>query len=314
MAEGKLFIRVVDGGRAPFGGEILITLFNGREERVHREFYSTAFIQFTIQLTNGPDDVFRVIASSDNHWDSGQVGVQIKEGIVCVLDLMLLPQNGAFLFEPLSALADVHPNLLPRVQNFLSAMQLTSDQQGYERLQRNPENALGLGTLLSIASSFQGFGPVAAPLSGLAKPISAVSHPLDFLIRIERLQSDRFFAEVDSDMVRWLAGDHTTFQEAGHGFHKGAFISYKEQRYSEGNVQFTFAKIANSSNLQLDCDIDFFKDQVSHFFIEILTTDIIPIQGPTDPRKAYAFRWMAVQRMKVKTGLDFKPPFAVVPA
>jgi hypothetical protein len=308
MLETTLSVRVVDGGRQPFQGDVLITLFDGNQQRVHWAFHKTPNVVFTVPLTDGPADVFRVIASADNCKDAGQLGVELKQGTASAVDLMLLPRKGSFVFQPLASLSNYHKNLLPLVQQFLRSMFDSDDQKAYEKLQRDNEE--GLATLLSISSAFQGFG-ASAGVTAVAPPIATVSHPLDFVTELVRLEFDRFFAKVSPKIVSWLSSDNQTFAPADFRLHPGAFLSYKEQRYPEGNVQFTFIGKPEDPVYELDSDIDLFKDQGSHFFLEILPTDVFHVIRGTDPRDAYAFRWMSVQRAKPASGLDFIPPYSV---
>lgn len=312
MSEAKLLVRVFDGARKTFEDDVLISLFDGAQRRVHWAYHSAAFVEFTIPVTNGPLDVFRVVAGAKDYRDAGQLGVFLKGGAVSVVDLMLLPKRGNFVFQPLEFLTNFHHKLISLIRDFLMRQFNASDQNAYERLQKdNPE---GLATLLSIASGFEGFGANEENTTLLKPPTAVKSHPFDFVNKLIDLKPDRFFAEASSTMVTWLFSDHETFSLAPHSLHPGSFLSFKEQRYPEGNVQFTFAKTNNEETYQLDSDIDLFKDQASHFFLEVLPSDFLHVIDHTDPRDAYAFRWMSVQRMKVPSGLDFNPPYSVVPA
>src|SRR5262245_38700468 len=167
-AKAKLMVRVVDGARQPFKGDVLISLFDGAQRRVHWAFHSSPFIEFTIPVTDGPLDVYRVVAGAKDRRDAGQLGIPLKEGVMTFVDLMLLPKRASFDFEPLDALADVHPKLLPLVKDFLKENFGGEDQEAYERLQQNEDDvnkvpvntAEGLATLLSISSGFVGFGEI----------------------------------------------------------------------------------------------------------------------------------------------------------
>ena len=90
-------------------------------------------------------------------------------------------------------------------------------------------------------------------------------------------------------------------------------MCFREQRYEEGNVQFIFATINDSANLKLDSDIDLFKDQLSQIVLGILPSDVFHLIDHTNPREEYALRWMSAQCLKVESGLDFRPPYFVVP-
>src|SRR5206468_9979437 len=119
MPEGTLTVRVVDGTRDPFRGDVLITLFDGAQRRVHWAYHSLPFIEFTIPVTNGPLDVYRVLAGARHFRDAGQTAIPVKGGAITSVDLMLLPQRGEFRFAPLDELAGVHPKLLSLVKDFL---------------------------------------------------------------------------------------------------------------------------------------------------------------------------------------------------
>jgi hypothetical protein len=208
----------------------------------------------------------------------------------------------------------VHPKLLPLITSFLEEQPgFNGDAEAaYQALQH--ENPGKVASLLSISSAFAGFGLAAAGDAGLfVRPVDAIgSHPLDFIDKLQRLEPDRFFATASSDMLNWLSGATLTFGSAPHGLHPGSFISFKEVRYAEGNVQFTFSKTTDDKTLVVDTDIDLFGDTVSHLLLEVLPTDGLHVNAGTDPREAYALRWMSVQRTRATTGLDFDPPFSVV--
>src|SRR5262249_25546363 len=154
------------------------------------------------------------------------------------------------------------------------------------RLQES--NPGGLATLLSISSAFEGFG--ASARSFVSADGSAANHPLDFVEELDELRFDRFFARVSDGMLGWLGKGTRTFSTAPHALHKDSFTSFKEVRYPEGNVQFTFSR--REETLIVDSDIDLFGDTGAHLLLEILPTDVLHANPGTDPRQAYAFRWM----------------------
>jgi hypothetical protein len=312
MADATLLLRIVDGQRRPFEQQVLVTLVDGAERIVHRAMHATPQIRFTIPVTNGPIDTYRVTVSADNHLDAGQAAVHLDAGAQSIVDVMLLPRRGMFRFDPLDALGGVHANLAPLLTTFLTEQFGSADEAAYRQLQST--NPGGLATLLSISSAFAGFGAAATTTTGtFLMPDDAIgSHPLDFIQKLQRLEPDRFFATASSDMLKWLRGASRTFTGAPNGLHPGSFISFKEVRYPEGNVQFTFSKTGDDAQLIVDSDIDLFKDTASHLLLEVLPTDGLHVNAGTDPRTAYALRWMSVQRVKATTGLDFNPPFAVV--
>src|SRR5262249_17064695 len=148
------------------------SLFDGAQRRVHWAYHSLPFIEFSIPVTDGPNDVYRVIAGAKDCRDAGQMAIPLKEDVTTIVDLMLLPKRATFQFEPLDTLTNVHPKLLPLVKTFLTENFGGDDEAAYRRLQQNQDNvnkipvntAEGLATLLSISSGFDGFGTPSTPI------------------------------------------------------------------------------------------------------------------------------------------------------
>ena len=301
MATGRLRLTIVNGRREPFPKPVEVRLIDNDQRRVHWATHKTPDIMFEIPVTGGPRDRFLVLAGADDHRQVGQSGVLVKEGAVTEIALMLLHKRSVLEFKPIGALALVHQKLDTLVKAFLKHNFQGEDQSAYDRLQQ--ANAEGLATLLNVASGFDGFG------GDQTMPPSMARHPLTFVTELTTLEPDRFFANVDVGMVTWLASDSTTFGPAPSLLHKGADFSFKERRYAEGNVQFTFSKTSDPKALVLDSDVDLFGDVLSHNLVEVLPNEASG--SHTDPKRAYAFRWMSAQRAKPQSGLDFDPPFTV---
>jgi len=296
-AKATLLVRLFDGTRQPSGRETLVSLFDGAQRRVHCAYHPRPNVQFTIPVTNGPIDSYRVVAAAKDHRDAGQSAIRIKESAQSTVDLMLLPKRGRPVFEPLAALDRVHKKLRPLLEDFLLRQLRASDEGAYQRLQQ--AHAEGVMTLLNIASAFEGFTP---------------PHPFDFVETLVELKPDRFFATARAAMVPWLESRPESFAGALSSLHPGAFISFKERRYPEGNVQFTFARTDDSDRHTLDSDIDLFASTASHFLLEVVPNDYLNPSSYTDPRRAYALRWMSMRRQKDATGVDFNPPYSLLPA
>jgi hypothetical protein len=297
MATGTILVRVADGSREPFGREISVILFDGAQRRVHWASHQRPNIEFTIPVTNGPNDVYRVIVSARDHRDAGQIGIPLRAGMKSTVHVMLLPRRGLPQFASLAALDRVHPGLRSLVEAFLTRTFGAATDESYQKLQR--DNPAGLMTLLSIASSFADFRS---------------PHPLDFVDALTELRGDRFFAEARDEMRAFLAAQTNVFGKANSSLHPGAFESFKEGRFREGNVQFTFGRIPNSTRVKLDGDIDLFADKVSHALLEVLPNDVLNPPSVTDARRAYAMRWMSVQRQREldQSLPPFEPPFSIV--
>jgi hypothetical protein len=298
MERGTLLVRVADGAREPFARETLVTLFDGAQRRVHSAVHRFPNVEFSIPVTDGPNDIYRVIVSAKDHLDAGQVGVPLKPGSVTILDLMLIPKRARLVFKSLAELDLVHPKLRRLLEDFLVKEFGAANDAAYQRLQQ--ENPAGLMTFFSIAGAFA--------------ECHTPDHPLDFIDVLFALQRDRFFARATDTMVGFLTQRPSVFSKASSLLHPGAFLSYKETRFMEGNVQFSFSPIAGSTLLKVDGDIDLFKDPLSHLLVEVLPNDVLNPPSVTDARRAYAMRWMSVQR-QLATGAvaaAFNPPFTLV--
>lgn len=298
MADGKLLVRLADGARQVFGREALVNLFDGAQRLMHAAVHQKPNIEFTIPVTGGLNDTYRVVVNAKDHLDAGQTAIPVRAGITSIVDLMLIPKRSKPVFRPLSDLNTVHRQLRPLIEGLLTQQFGSGDEASYERLQN--ENPAGLMTLLSIASAFGDF--------------STPNHPLDFVDQLLELKPDRFFARSRGDMREFLEQRPHTFKDAFSLLHPGAFVSFKESRYPEGNVQFTFARIEGSTMLKLDSDIDLFADTASHLVLEFLPNDVFNPPSVTDARRAYAMRWMSVERKRVvdPATVRFDPPFSLV--
>ncbi len=309
MTTATLLLQIVDGAREPFSSDIMVRLFDGAQRLVHQAVHKSSRIRFILPFTDGPNDIFRIVVTADDHLDAGQAAVQLRGDAEIDVDVMMLPRRSGFRFEPLSSLGRVHPKLEAILRAFLRQTFPGMDDDGaYRQLQQ--ENPGGLATLFSIASGFAGFGT--ASVRPATVDAAAGHHPLEFIEQLLELRNDRFFAIAQTNMIdRWLATAPRTFTNAPHSLHPGSFRSFKEVRYPEGNVQFTFSHRDDPNFVTVDSDIDLFGDEEGHLLIEVFPTDVLHLDSGTDPRQAYAFRWMSVQRAKAATGLDFDPPFAI---
>jgi hypothetical protein len=133
------------------------------------------------------------------------------------------------------------------------------------------------------------------------------------------MAQDRFFAYVDKALVDDIveAGKRGMFaQEPNPGaFYPGATISYEQTQFDVTNVQLTFhqgeKQTIQTPNGSIECvmvepDIDFYKDLLAHFFMEVLPNEFT--KGKTDPRAVYTLRWMAGKQ----AARDFDPLYTIV--
>jgi hypothetical protein len=298
MAKGSLLLKIFDGTRALLSNaDVLVSLWDGNQRRVHWNYHKGSQIQFTIPLADNFVDNYRVVVSANGYRDAGQSAVRVGTTPVEV-SLMLVPKKPKFTFDALSGLSQKVRKLL---EDYMASQPkyAAADQAAYELLQA--DNSAGLAALLNISSAFEGFDP----------------HPMDFVERLLTLAPDRFFATAQEKFVDFMEQEKKegTFHDAPSSLHPGADFSYKERRYPEANVQFTFTRNKPPNGfVTVDADIDYYADEGSHFLLEIFPSDVVPaIIGTskklTDPTVAYALRWMAMQRRLAASGLAFDPPY-----
>jgi hypothetical protein len=83
--------------------------------------------------------------------------------------------------------------------------------------------------------------------------------------------------------------------------------------FGEANVQLTFHEqdtlIVDGVNcVKIEPDIDYYKDIAAHLLLEVAVNAFGSL---TDPRTAYALRWMAGQRAGIP---EFDPLYTIVNA
>jgi len=300
MREGSLILKIFDGTRAPLPKpDVLVSLWDGYQRRVHWNYHKAAEVRFIVPLANNFGDTYRVVAGADGYRYAGQSAIRVG-ATAAEIELMLLPKKSKLQFDPLATLQDRVRNLLT---NYMLArpQYAAADEAAYQAVQ--VDSGPGLATLLNISSAFDGFQP----------------HPIDFVQELLSLEPDRFFAHARSEFIDFLKQERQegTFDTVSANLHPGADVSYKETRYPEANVQFTFTRkgIPNGT-VKVDADIDYYADPASHFLLEIFPGDVIPaILGTskklTDSRVAYALRWMAMRRRFNTSNISFDPPYRI---
>src|SRR5947207_8976721 len=144
--------------------------------------------------------------------------------------------------------------------------------------------------------------------------------PLDYLKAViwdlegdSAMARDRFYGWADPAILEQLrlAKIQKEFADAPFGLHKGATKSFKQVEFGEANVQLTFHEndklmIDGINCVKIEPDIDYFRDTSAHLLLEVLVNAFGSL---TDPRTAYALRWIAVQRDGIP---EFDPLYTIV--
>jgi hypothetical protein len=145
--------------------------------------------------------------------------------------------------------------------------------------------------------------------------------PLDYLKRIVwntegkfAMAQDRFFAWADPALIDQVElaklQSPKTFENAPANLHPGATRSYKQVRFGEANVQFTFHENDRMDVDGLNCvmvepDIDYFKDPLAHLVLEVAVNAFGSV---TDPKAVYTLRWIAGRHAGVT---EFDPLYTI---
>lgn len=300
-------VNVFDGARQPFppGLDILLTLRNGNQKTVFREFVGGPGVTVKdLPFFDNFGDNYAVIASASGHKQAGTHPVKITPRATAVVDLMLLGNDASFNFgmARLDRLKQTHPRFAE-----LLAAGAESDAAAEDRYSDLMEQRpAALACVLNLVTA----------MSQINLPIG---NPLDYfreLIWDDTMEPDRFFAYADRALVGQVrqAAEQGQFEpEPGSAiFHKGATSSFKQVQFGEANVQLTFHEndtrvIDGLECVKVEPDIDYFKDMAAHALLEVIAHGLTG--SMSDPRQVYVLRWIASRRAGVPA---FDPPYTII--
>lgn len=309
---GAVVVRLFDGERRPLppGTRVLVRLLDGARREIGSGFFRGSRVAFEGLAVRGSlDDDYAVIASADGWEQAGLFPVRVRAGAPRVVDLMLVPRGASFRFQAWEELAADWPALAALLA--AGAADQTEARLRYERLTR--ERAESLAGLLNAA----------AALRAIALPDGRDG--LEYFAELvwdESFARDRFFAYADVELLRQvrLGAERGLFgkEKAPGLFHPGAFTSFKQLEFGEGNLQLTFhhddqhvdpgdwhAHSAPPRHIKVEVDIDYYKDPLAHLLLEVAPHRLTG--GSTDPRTVYRLRWIAGRA----AGADFTPPYVL---
>jgi hypothetical protein len=312
---GSIQIRLVDGSRNPIPAttQWFVTIHDGRSPDDWRKIdingTGPAVLVTDLHYFNNLFDAYTVLVNAKGHQMAGWFPVHIAPSRPVTVDLMLLEKNAHLNFS--GASWDQLNSLRPRFAQILS-IGSTDPKARYADFAEEAGGLLLACTLNLLTAMSQ------IILPSNKTPIDYYWQPIWEDQKFPMAQ-DRFFAYVDKALVDDVveAGKRGMFaQEPNPGaFHSGATLSYKQTQFDVTNVQLTFhqgeKQTIQTPNGSVDCvivepDIDFYKDLLAHFFIEVLPNEFT--KGKTDPRAVYMLRWMAGKQ----AGRDFDPLYAIV--
>ncbi len=302
--KGAFLICVFDGTRnaIPAGNRLLFRLRDGAQKEVLARTQRKSQIEAALPFGDNFRDQYTVIVSGKGYRQAGFHPVTLKANTVTRVDLMLLPDNGAFQFHNArwSVLRTTHPIWTKFLKGKLSEER--AEERHCQWMEEAPEQ---LAAFLNFAEALDdvqfrigtGFDYLRQPLTG--------NMAEDFRV-------DRCFAFADAALVEQLeiATEQGTFAPANSSLHPGATRSFKELRFGEANVQITLheedrKRIGGVNCIKVEIDMDYFRDPLAHLLLEVLPNQF---GGDTDPRQIYLLRWIAGRRAGVP---EFNPPYFI---
>ncbi|MGD0201201.1 MAG: hypothetical protein ABSD27_10680 [Bryobacteraceae bacterium] len=299
-----LRIGIFDGRRqtVPDDLEVLITLRDGMQRQVVRQYYKASHLAFELPFQNNYADNYAVIAFADKYEQAGFYPVKLAPAATQEVDLMLLKKKATFHFahagwEELEAAN-------PKLTRLLSAGTASAGvaRSRYEELTKQRPAVLAC------------FFNLVTAMAQIHLPSGT---PLDYLKELtwEEMKEDRFFAYGDKrlvDQVRQAAQDHQFTPEPGAAlFHPGATCSFKQVQLGEANVQITFheddtREVDGTTCVKIEADMDYHKDQAAHALLEVIPNALTG--ALTDPRQVYVLRWIAGRHAGIP---EFNPPYTI---
>jgi hypothetical protein len=300
------------------GEEILLTVRDGREKTVVRQFFRGPKVGVKTDFTNSTQDHHVILASLKRHRDAGFMPVRVQEKDDTPVHLMLLPREARFAFASFAQVEHDHPELFALFDRCFNA---TAAAQ-FELLQNGPMRA-PLACLLNIVEAL-----AILPLAAGQQHTNLVDyiHSLEVKESLQWLRQDRFFAWVDPDIETAIKANGNVFRQAPDALHPGARISYKQFGFGEANVQITLhpehqGQPGGQELIKAEFDIDYFRDDGAHLLLEVFPNMLKRFvfgsgssQSLTDPVTAYGMRWIASKQAKPGQQLrEFRPAFGIQP-
>src|SRR5712691_1835983 len=259
MAEGKARIRLMihDGARQAFSEkhDVLLRVHNGQTtdsvtKTLNMQSMDEGVVLLDVDFFDNFADNHTVLVSADDYRDAGFFPVKVSPKVLADVNLMLVPKDPSFAFDPWDVLVANHT----KIAQFLSLTPAAASAK---------EN---------FAASVEDHPKETACLLNLATAMSQIflanGTPLDYFRGIEwtTLAPDRFFGYVVPELVSEVkACVPRVFAPAidPSFFHGDATSSFKEIRFGEANVQLTFHEndkriIDGEGCIRIEPDIDYF--------------------------------------------------------
>ena len=328
MPNGTVVVRVFGADGKPFDTakkQILYTIIDGNNQQRFRDYRKSSAVAFPLELHNDLSDFFRIIVWADGFLQAGCESLHVVAGAAVLKEVqfMLVPKEAKFDFSRSSwdRLKLDRPNLF----TVLSSMDgdTADPRQSYEDLMKKSPDAVA--TLLNVTTAMDQIklGDDSGR-SALQRFIAMNWNCTNKWVNEQK--PDRFFAYADLTLLdginRANQVEANTFAWENPVLHWCKDTSFKETKFQEANVQFSFATTSPPpcSNIPanchiVDCDMDYYKDIESHLLLEVLPNKFFG--GRTNPRRTFVLRWMEAKRMQIEHPElqvpDYDPPYLMVP-
>jgi hypothetical protein len=298
----RLQVRIFDGSRRAFAApaDFLITIFDGNQKQIHRDFHKEAILDFDCPFYDNFGDLYSVTAWCKGHRQAGFVPVKLSNEIPTTLDIMLVADDPGFSFVNAR-----WPSVASKFAFLGSDTDSATAQARYENLMEDTPKVIAC--FLNLAAA-------------MGQIFLATGTPLDYIkeIRWDRApQQDRFFAFCDAALVgqvRDAASKGQFSRQPGSAvLHPGSTNSWKQIQFGEANVQLTFHENPpdNKTINGIDCvtlepDIDYYRDPGAHAILEVAANALT--HSLTNPVEVYVLRWIAGQHAGVP---QFEPLYTL---
>jgi hypothetical protein len=298
----RLQVRIFDGSRQAFAApaDFLITIFDGNQKQIHRDFHKEATLDFDCPFYDNFGDLYSVTAWCKGYRQAGFVPVKLSNEIPTTLDIMLVADDPGFSFVNAR-----WPSVASKFAFLGGDTDSATAQARYENLMEDTPKVIAC--FLNLAAA-------------MGQIFLATGTPLDYIkeIRWDRApQQDRFFAYCDAALVgqvRDAASKGQFSREPGSAvLHPGSTNSWKQIQFGEANVQLTFHEnppdhktINGVDCVTLEPDIDYYRDPGAHAILEVAANALT--HSLTNPVEVYVLRWIAGQHAGVP---QFEPLYTL---
>jgi len=306
----SLRVKLFDGRRQLVDPAIepYVRVFDGdTPSKKLRDEYKKAnsFFFPDLPFTDNFVDNFRVIATADDHYDTGYVPVKMIKNEVRELSLMLLPKSHEFDFS--AARWETLATRRPELFELLTDADDAAAKARYEHLRDSEPPALA--GLLNITTAL---GELRLPHNSGTSGLSYFEDIIWDKAANEAPTQDRLYAWASTallDRVVEAADDgYFEHQPLAGLVHRGASRSYKHKAFGEANIQITFHENAPASEgmVKVEVDLDYYKNIAAHALLEVIPNKF---KGKTNPVQAFALRWIATREHGLP---DFDPLYTIV--